>query len=117
MNQNESKWIKMDQNGSKWIKMDQNESKWIKMDQNGSNLIKLDFSPRLGCMERASRVRASLCSNMSFKPTLLFMMAFKHLIHSCWTLFHLLSLKQRNMVFYLYTYMVIVDKYGDKFGT
>ena len=81
--------IRLDHICPKWIKMDQNGSKWIKMDQ---TVIKLDFSPRLGCMERASRVRASLCSNMSFRPTLLFMMAFKHLIHSCWTLFHLLSL-------------------------
>ena len=30
---------------------------------------------------RASSVSASLCSNKFFKPTLLFMMAFKHLIH------------------------------------
>ena len=34
----------MNQNGSKWIKMEQNGSKWIYLDQNGSNLDKLDLS-------------------------------------------------------------------------
>ena len=49
---------------------------------------------RLGFRDLAINVSASLCSNMSFSPTLLFMIAFKHLMHSCCTLSHLLSLKR-----------------------
>ncbi len=45
-----------------------------------------------GESDRAISVTASLCSKMSFSPTLLFMMAFRHRMHSCWTFSHLLSL-------------------------
>ena len=51
---------------------------------------------RLGFRDLAINVSASLCSNISFSPTLLFMIAFKHLMHSCCTLSHLLSLKMIN---------------------
>ena len=46
MDQNESKWIKMNQNESKWIKTNQNESKWIKTNQNESKWIKMNQTLR-----------------------------------------------------------------------
>ena len=46
-----------------------------------------------GTKERARSVNASRCSNSFFRPTLLLEMAFKHLMHSCWTLSHLASLQ------------------------
>ena len=47
----------------------------------------------VGEMDLASRVSASLWSNRFLSPILLFMIAFRHLIHSSCTLSHLESLK------------------------
>jgi hypothetical protein len=44
VNWSELKWIEMNQNESKWIKMNQTESNWIKLNQNESKWIKIDWN-------------------------------------------------------------------------
>ena len=49
----------------------------------------------VGVMDLASRVSASLWSNRFRSPTLLFMIAFRHLMHSNWTRSHFESLQSK----------------------